>query len=58
MTDKVIVYESHEGDWRWKRVNEGNNETLSASTEGYERKRYAQEQAEKLNPGITIEVWE
>lgn len=57
MTDKVIVYESHEGDWRWKRVAP-NNETLSASSEGYERKRYAEDQAKKLNPDIEIEVWE
>jgi uncharacterized protein YegP (UPF0339 family) len=58
MTDRVRVYESRDGDWRWKRYDTGNHETLSQSSEGFTDKSYAIEQAKELNPDIEIEVWE
>jgi uncharacterized protein YegP (UPF0339 family) len=58
MSDKVRVYESRDGDWRWTRYDAGNNETLSESSEGFTDKSYAIEQAKELNPDIEIEVLE
>lgn len=54
--DKVLVYQDAAGEFRWKRIDAGNNETLSESSEGYERKAYALYQATELNPGVEVEV--
>jgi uncharacterized protein YegP (UPF0339 family) len=51
----VKVYRSKEGDWRWVTIA-SNNERIASSTEGYENKGHAVEQAKALNPGIDVKV--
>ena len=58
MPDKVVIYEDHVGQFRWKRYDTGNNETLSESSESYVDKGYAEKVARELNPDIEIEVFE
>ena len=53
--DRVTVYQSKDGDWRWRR-RAANGETVSDSSEGYEEQNYALTMAAELNPGITVEV--
>lgn len=45
------VYRDKAGDWRWIRYA-SNGEEVSASTEGYENKAHAIEQARELNADI------
>jgi uncharacterized protein YegP (UPF0339 family) len=53
--ERVEVRKDQAGEWRWTRYA-ANGEPLSSSTEGYENRQHAIEQAVKLNPGVAVEV--
>jgi uncharacterized protein YegP (UPF0339 family) len=48
--DKVRVYQSDNGEWRWRRQSE-NGEVVAASTEGYSRKGGALTNLEQTQAG-------
>lgn len=46
--DRIILYrETNTGDWRWTRRAAGNNEIVSASTQGYASEVSARENIER-----------
>ena len=52
---RIEVFKDSAGEWRWTRYA-ANGEELSASTEGYDNKFHAIEQAKALNEGVEIQV--
>ncbi len=56
MADKVVIYQDSAGEFRWRRKDARNGQTVSDSGEGYSRLHDAKRAALEVNPGLTIEV--
>lgn len=54
MADRLDVYEDRAGEWRWRRVAEGNNEPISASNEWFATEYNARRAAERANPDFAL----
>lgn len=55
--EKVTVYQDAAGEWRW-RAQDGNNELVADSGEGYKDRAYAIEAARWLFPHAHLELQE
>lgn len=51
---RVVLYKDAAKEWRWKRIDGGNNRETAASSESYRRRLDAWDNAVDINGGEVI----